>query len=134
MASRMVLLGIVPVWTDTPPIMTSRSMMATRLWTFAAAMAPFWPAGPLPITTMSYSNTLILRPSIYDATNIGSLTPPGTYTDSLLFSSFAPPAMIRIFRPRYELGRQSPLLARPISAAFLTLLLALPQGPTVGPL
>ena len=26
---------------------------------FAAAMAPFWPAGPVPITTRSYSDTLI---------------------------------------------------------------------------
>jgi len=26
---------------------------------FAAAMAPFWPAGPLPITTRSYSDALI---------------------------------------------------------------------------
>src|SRR6266849_8328288 len=117
MASRIVLLGIVPVWTDTPPIMTARSMMATRLRAFAAAMAPFWPAGPLPITTRSYSDTLILRPSIHNATSIGSSTLPG-YKDSLLFSSFAAPAVVRIFRPRYELWRESPLLARPISAAI----------------
>src|SRR6266849_4522016 len=43
--------------------MTARSMMATRLRVFAAAMAPFWPAGPLPITTRSYSDTLNLRAS-----------------------------------------------------------------------
>src|SRR5712691_3771612 len=63
MASRTVLLGIVPVWTLTPPIMTARSMMATRLRVFAAAIAPFWPPGPLPITTRSYSDTLNLRAS-----------------------------------------------------------------------
>ena len=32
-----------------------RSMMATFLRILAAQMAPFWPAGPLPITTRSYS-------------------------------------------------------------------------------
>src|SRR2546425_9438863 len=74
--------------------MTARSMMATRLRAFAAAMAPFWPAGPLPITTRSYSDIFILRPSIHNATSIGSSTLPG-YKDSLLFSSFSAPAVVR---------------------------------------
>src|SRR5690242_17511053 len=54
MASRMVLLGIVPVWTHTPPIVALRSISATRLPILAAEMAAFCPAGPLPITTRSY--------------------------------------------------------------------------------
>src|ERR1051325_9900193 len=54
MASRMVLLGMVPVWTHTPPIVALRSINATRLPILAAEMAAFWPAGPLPITTRSY--------------------------------------------------------------------------------
>ena len=46
--------GIVPEWTHTPPGPSSqRSTMATRLFSLAAAMAPFCPAGPLPITTRS---------------------------------------------------------------------------------
>ena len=36
-------------------------MMATRLRAFAAAMAHFWPAGPLPITTRPYSDALNLE-------------------------------------------------------------------------
>src|SRR6266404_2936190 len=88
MASRIVLLGIVPVWTDTPPIMTVRSIMATRLPTFAAAMAPFWPAGPLPITTRSYSDSLIETPAIHHATDVGSSILPG-YKDSLLFGELS---------------------------------------------
>src|SRR2546426_10246424 len=98
--------------------MTARSMMATRLRAVAAAMARFWPPWPLPITTRSYSDIFILRPSIHNATSIGSSTLPG-YKDSLLFSSFAAPGVVRFFRPRYELWRESPLLARPISAAIL---------------
>src|SRR5882757_3954310 len=39
--------------------MAGQSMTATRLRAFAAAMAPFWPAGPLPITTRSYSDAFI---------------------------------------------------------------------------
>ena len=53
MASRTLLLGIVPVWTQTPPIMSVRSIIATRLRNFAAQIAPFCPAGPLPITIRS---------------------------------------------------------------------------------
>src|SRR5262249_16762514 len=52
-ASLSVLLGIVPVWRETPPIIPLRSMTATFLPSFVAAMAPFCPAGPLPITTRS---------------------------------------------------------------------------------
>src|SRR5436309_4915309 len=43
--------------------MTVRSTTATRLRAFAAAMAPFWPAGPLPITTRSYADALTLTSS-----------------------------------------------------------------------
>ena len=53
MASRSVLLGIVPVCSETPPRRAPRSTMATFLRSLAAQMAPFWPAGPLPITTRS---------------------------------------------------------------------------------
>src|SRR6267143_1796842 len=53
MASRTLLLGIVPVWTQTPPIIMVRSITATRLRILAAQMAPFCPAGPLPITIRS---------------------------------------------------------------------------------
>src|SRR5713226_1646321 len=40
-----------------------RSITATLLRAFAAAMAPFWPAGPLPITTRSYSGAFTLPTS-----------------------------------------------------------------------
>jgi hypothetical protein len=53
MASRNVLLGMVPVCSDTPPRRSRRSTMATFFRILAAQMAPFWPAGPLPITTRS---------------------------------------------------------------------------------
>src|SRR6267143_5056964 len=43
--------------------MAVRSTMATRLRAFAAAIAPFCPAGPLPITTRSYSAAVTLRAS-----------------------------------------------------------------------
>src|SRR5271167_4587377 len=59
MASRTLLLGIVPVCTQTPPIISVRSMTATRLRSLAAQMAPFWPAGPLPITIRSKFCSLI---------------------------------------------------------------------------
>src|SRR5690242_10656883 len=45
---------MVPVFTQTPPMERFFSMMATFLRSLAAQMAPFWPAGPLPITTRSY--------------------------------------------------------------------------------
>ena len=53
MASRSALLGMVPVWMQTPPIISRRSTTATRLPSLAAATAAFWPAGPLPITARS---------------------------------------------------------------------------------
>ena len=51
-ASRSVLDGMVPVLTETPPIMCRRSTMAT-LPSFAAAIAAFCPPGPEPITSRS---------------------------------------------------------------------------------
>ena len=51
--SRSVLLGIVPLYTQLPPTPGSRSITATCLPALAPWMAAFWPAGPLPITTMS---------------------------------------------------------------------------------
>jgi hypothetical protein len=59
--AKRFLLGIVPVWTDAPPIMVVRSMTATRLRAFAVAIAHFWPGGPLPTTTRSYSSAFTLR-------------------------------------------------------------------------
>src|SRR5262252_6213381 len=53
-ASRRVLLGIVPVLMQTPPMTVLRSTMATRLLSLAAWMAARCPAGPEPMTTMSY--------------------------------------------------------------------------------
>src|SRR5262249_38984601 len=50
---------MVPVWTQTPPMVFVRSTMATFLRNFAAQIAPFCPAGPLPMTTRSYSLALI---------------------------------------------------------------------------
>ena len=52
-ASRRVLLGMVPVFVETPPIMFRRSMMATLWPSFAAAIAAFCPPGPVPTTTRS---------------------------------------------------------------------------------
>jgi hypothetical protein len=49
--------GIVPVFTQTPPIMSGRSTMPTRRSSLAAAMAAFWPPGPEPITSTSKSST-----------------------------------------------------------------------------
>src|SRR5262249_58860857 len=45
---------MVPVFTQTPPMERFFSMIATFLRSLAAQMAPFCPAGPLPITTRSY--------------------------------------------------------------------------------
>src|ERR1700722_8565444 len=53
----MVLDGMVPVLTQTPPSMLGRSTIATRRSSFAAAMAAFWPPGPDPITRRSKSCT-----------------------------------------------------------------------------
>ena len=58
-ASRSVLDGIVPVWMDTPPRRSLRSATATRLPSFAAWMAAFWPEGPDPMTSMSSSTRVI---------------------------------------------------------------------------
>ena len=52
-ASRSVFDGMVPVLTQTPPIMSRRSATATRLPSFAAAIAAFCPPGPEPITSRS---------------------------------------------------------------------------------
>src|SRR5207247_4323155 len=49
----MVLLGIVPVFTETPPSDRLFSTTATFLPSLAACMAAWWPAGPLPNTRMS---------------------------------------------------------------------------------
>jgi hypothetical protein len=54
-ASRKVLLGIVPVSTQTPPTHAFFSITATRLPSFDAWTAARWPAGPLPIATRSKS-------------------------------------------------------------------------------
>src|SRR5688572_13459094 len=48
---------MVPVLIHTPPIISLRSMMATRLPSLAAAIAAFWPPGPDPSTTTSTSYT-----------------------------------------------------------------------------
>ena len=53
MASRSVLDGMVPVFRQTPPIMSLRSTIATRRSSLAAAMAAFWPPGPEPIISTS---------------------------------------------------------------------------------
>src|SRR5436309_2491924 len=49
----MVLLGMVPVFTETPPSDRRFSTTATFLPSLAACMAAWWPAGPLPSTRMS---------------------------------------------------------------------------------
>ncbi len=54
MPSRRVFDGMVPVWMQTPPTISFRSTIATRFPNLAAAIAPFCPAGPDPITTRSY--------------------------------------------------------------------------------
>src|SRR3954469_5588171 len=46
---------MVPVFTQTPPSIRPRSTTATVLPSFAAAIAAFWPPGPEPMTTRSYS-------------------------------------------------------------------------------
>src|SRR5579875_739129 len=50
----MVLLGMVPVLTQTPPISCCFSLKATRLPDLAAWIAALCPAGPEPITMTSY--------------------------------------------------------------------------------
>src|SRR3954452_7011561 len=59
MASRIVLDGIVPVCSETPPKSSClRSTTSTRQFCFAAAIAAFCPAGPLPTTIKSYRMSL----------------------------------------------------------------------------
>src|SRR3984885_5343119 len=53
---------MVPVCTQTPPIVLFRSTIATFLRNVAAQIAAFWLAGPLPITTRSYSLASIVLP------------------------------------------------------------------------
>jgi hypothetical protein len=45
----------VPVFMQTPPTRSPHSTTATLFRSFAACTAAFWPAGPEPITTRSYS-------------------------------------------------------------------------------
>src|SRR5216684_1311813 len=59
-ASRMVLLGMVPVLMAAPPITSIFSTSAARLPNLAAWIAARWPAGPDPITIMSYLSMLWL--------------------------------------------------------------------------
>src|SRR5262245_14934697 len=56
MASRRVFVGIVPAWRHMPPSLSTLSTTTTFLPSFAAAMAPFCPAGPLPMTARSNFN------------------------------------------------------------------------------
>src|ERR1700721_308372 len=55
----MVLEGMVPVLIHTPPTMERASTTTTRLPNLAAATAARCPAGPEPITTMSYCCALM---------------------------------------------------------------------------
>src|SRR5262249_16709133 len=84
-ASRSVLLGIVPVCTHTPPIVRFRSTMATFLRSLAAQIAPFWPAGPLPMTTRSYSMEFIPGLSLPGASSALDFQtgPPGSRAAAL---------------------------------------------------
>ena len=79
--------------------MPVRSITATRLRAFAAAMAPFWPAGPLPITTRSYSGTLTLPASA--EIRLRRLAPGSTYQPDQhrLLMPIAPPAGGREYAP-----------------------------------
>src|SRR5215469_3984813 len=58
-ASRIVLDGIVPVLTQTPPTTERDSTTATRFFIFEAATAARCPEGPEPMTTRSYLAALI---------------------------------------------------------------------------
>src|SRR5579859_2036637 len=55
----MVLEGMVPVLTQTPPTKVRASTTATFLCILEAATAARWPAGPEPMTTRSYLTALI---------------------------------------------------------------------------
>ncbi len=50
-ASRSVFDGIVPVFVQTPPSVSRRSITATRRPSLAAWMAARWPPGPEPMTS-----------------------------------------------------------------------------------
>src|SRR5215469_13856463 len=58
-ASRIVLDGIVPVLTQTPPTTERDSTTATRFFIFEAATAARCPEGPEPMTIRSYLAALI---------------------------------------------------------------------------
>src|ERR1700739_4541829 len=58
-ASRMVLEGMVPVLTHTPPTTDRDSTTATRFFIFEAATAARCPEGPEPMTTRSYLAALM---------------------------------------------------------------------------
>src|SRR5215212_5346506 len=62
-ASRSVLEGTVPVWMDTPPTRSRRSITATERPSLAAWMAAFCPLGPDPMTIRSKSRSS--TPTIY---------------------------------------------------------------------
>src|SRR5258706_14622896 len=81
--------------------MAGQSMTATRLRAFAAAMAPFWPAGPLPITTRSYSDAFLLS-----RTSIGGAYCPPQVGSAPCSSAFGLCTQPRPLRRR----RRSPLL------------------------
>src|SRR5713226_4127516 len=71
--------------------MAVRSITATRSRTSAAAIAPFCPAGPLPITTRSYSVTATL----------------GASHSQLLWHHWSPPlAGLRVLRTLVPLKTQ----------------------------
>src|SRR6476620_1326908 len=58
-----------------PPGLGARSTMATRLPKYAACAAPFSPAGPVPITTMSkFSTTITQSARRTDPAGNGSLS------------------------------------------------------------
>src|SRR3954451_2037371 len=63
MACRSVFDGIVPVWIDTPPMRSRRSITATRLPSFAPWIAARCPPGPEPITSRSRSTGGVIRRS-----------------------------------------------------------------------
>src|ERR1700691_4405173 len=76
----MVLEGMVPVLTHTPPTTSRPSTTATRLPILAAATAALWPAGPEPITTKSYFTALMpfsLPFSLLDGIETCDSTPGG---------------------------------------------------------
>src|SRR5439155_21696201 len=88
-ASRSVLLGIVPVLMQTPPITALRSMMATRLLSLAAWMAARCPAGPEPMTTMSYVKSDI-RPLQFKCKALAADQQKGPQEEDQLLASARP--------------------------------------------